>query len=237
MKNYITKNTFFLLALLSFLEVNIAFSQTKQAKNNEQQQVESFVETIGNVKFKMIKIPNKPYYMAETELTQALWEEIMGEKTNQSFHQNCPQCPVEMVTWKSVTGDFIKNIMKKTGKAYRLPTIEEWEYAARGGETYKYAGSNNLDEVAWYFRNSDDKTHPVKQKKPNGYQLYDMLGNVEEWCQDPYETKAGKRCQKGGSFLYMLKGAYRIEKKKCYMQESLDLPAQMDGIRLALTAK
>ena len=70
------------------------------------------------------------------------------------------------------------------GDGYRLPTVEEWQYAERGGENYKYSGSDNLDEVGWYDKNSGKKTHPVAQKKPNGYGLYDMSGNVREWCWD-----------------------------------------------------
>lgn len=65
---------------------------------------------------------------------------------------------------------------------YRLPTLEEWQYAAKGGQEFKYSGSDNLDEVGWYGDNSDKKTHPVAQKAPNGYGLYDMSGNVDEWC-------------------------------------------------------
>ena len=82
---------------------------------------------------------------------------------------------------------------------FRLPTLEEWEYAAEGGENYKYAGSEDLDKVAWYSDNSDNRTHPVAQKMPNGYGLYDMLGNIDEWLWDS-EDNDGRRAHRGGSF-------------------------------------
>ena len=80
---------------------------------------------------------------------------------------------------------------------YRLPTVEEWQYAARGGQEFKYSGSDNLDEVAWYDDNSGDKTHPVAQKTPNGYGLYDMSGNVWEWCWDSAFGKRRFNCGGG----------------------------------------
>ena len=83
---------------------------------------------------------------------------------------------------------------------FRLPTLEEWEYAASGGENYTYAGSDDLDEVGWYYDNSDNKTHPVAQKKPNGYGLYDMSGNVCEWVWDSYSGNYRYNC--GGGYGY-----------------------------------
>ena len=81
---------------------------------------------------------------------------------------------------------------------YRLPTVEEWQYAAKGGQEFKYSGSDNIDEVAWYKDNSGEKTHPVAQKKPNGYGLYDMSGNVWEWCWDSYSNDSSRRYYCGG---------------------------------------
>jgi formylglycine-generating enzyme len=97
--------------------------------------------------------------------------------------------------WEKFNKDFVCNF-KASG--YRLPTLEEWQYAAKGGENYKYAGSNNLDEVGWYNKNSNDRTHPVAQRMPNDYGLYDMSGNVCEWVWDSYDFDRRYDC--GGCY-------------------------------------
>lgn len=104
---------------------------------------------------------------------------------------------------------------------YRLPTWAEWQYAARGGENYKYSGSDNLDEVGWYKGISEKKTHPVAQKKPNGYGLYDMSGNVAEWCWDSYPYYTRRRYYCGGGWrsnASKCKVGYEI----CYLADSTD---------------
>ena len=124
------------------------------------------------------------YYIGQTEVTQELWEVVMG--SNPSYFEGDNQCPVENVSWNDCQ-EFIKKLNRLTGKNFRLPTEAEWEYAARGGNKskgYKYSGSNDADAVAWYYKNSGDKTHPVAQKQVNELGLYDMSGNVLEWCQD-----------------------------------------------------
>jgi len=125
------------------------------------------------------------FYMGETEVTQALWKAVMG--ANPSYFKG-DNLPVETVSWDDCQ-KFIKKLNELTGKKFRLPTEAEWEYAARGGSKskgYKYSGSNTPGSVAWYDGNSGSKTHPVKTRGANGLGLYDMSGNVWEWCSDWY---------------------------------------------------
>ena len=126
----------------------------------------------------------KDYYMGETQVTQALWQAVMGE--NPSEFKGDDQRPVESVSWNDCQ-DFIEQLNRITGEHFRLPTEAEWEFAARSGNESKgcrYAGSNDLDEVAWYDGNSNSQTHQVATKQPNELGLYDMSGNVWEWCAD-----------------------------------------------------
>ena len=126
------------------------------------------------------------YYIGETEVTQELWEAVMG--SNPSDFSGNPQRPVEMVSWNDCQ-EFITKLNELTGKNFRLPTEAEWEYAARGGngsQGYKYSGSNTISDVAWYNGNSGSETHNVKTKSPNELGIYDMSGNVFEWCEDWY---------------------------------------------------
>ena len=125
------------------------------------------------------------YYIAETEVTQAQWYAVMG--TNPSYRSGDNR-PVEYVSWEEAN-EFCKKLSELTGKRYTLPTEAQWEYAARGGNKskgYKYSGSNTIGDVAWYYNNSGNATHSVKQKQPNELGLYDMSGNVCEWCSDWY---------------------------------------------------
>jgi formylglycine-generating enzyme required for sulfatase activity len=126
------------------------------------------------------------FQIGKYEVTQGQWEAVMGN--NPSTFSGCPSCPVEKVSWDDVQ-EFISQLNAMTGKQYRLPTEAEWEYAARGGSQsrgYKYSGSSNVGSVAWYDGNSGDKTHSVGQKSHNELGIYDMSGNVWEWCQDWY---------------------------------------------------
>lgn len=124
------------------------------------------------------------YYIGETEVTQELWTAVMG--SNPSFFKSSNQLPVEQVSWDDCQ-TFITKLNALTGRTFRLPTEAEWEFAARGGnasEGYTYSGSNTLGDVAWYYDNSSYKTHDVATKAPNELGIYDMSGNVMEWCQD-----------------------------------------------------
>lgn len=125
------------------------------------------------------------FYIGKYEVTQKEWNAIMGN--NPSEFKGCDSCPVESVSLNDAQ-EYINKLNSKTGKKYRLPTEAEWEYAARsGGKNEKYAGGNDIDSVAWYYKNSGGKTHPVGQKKPNGLGIYDMSGNVWEWTNDWYD--------------------------------------------------
>ncbi len=126
------------------------------------------------------------FLIGKTEVTQKQWRDVTGK--DPSNFKNCDNCPVEKVSWDDVK-DFIIKLNKKTGKIYRMPTEAEWEYAAKGGNKsneYTYSGSNTIGYVAWYSDNSGSKTHPVGQKQPNELGLFDMTGNVWEWCSDWY---------------------------------------------------
>ena len=201
-------------------------------------QTESF--TVNGVSFKMIGVEGGTFLMGsadgdddaydeekprhqvtlssfaigETEVTQELWEAVMGSNPSDSER---PDRPVEMVSWNDCQ-EFITKLNQLTGHTFRLPTEAEWEYAARGGKFshgYKYAGSNDINEVAWYNGNSVYGTNTVAQKQPNELGLYDMSGNVYEWCQDWYSksfyanmtwvnpcntTSASERVCRGGSW-------------------------------------
>ena len=125
------------------------------------------------------------YYIGKYEVTQALWKAVMGNNPSNFKGDNLP---VEKVSWDDCQ-EFISKLNRITGKTLRLPTEAEWEYAARGGNNsrgYQYSGSNNLSDVAWFRGNSGGKPHAVGTKQPNELGIYDMSGNVDEWCQDWY---------------------------------------------------
>ncbi len=132
------------------------------------------------------KVTLDSYYIGQTEVTQALWVAVMGE--NPSKYQGDLTCPVEQVSWGACMA-FIEKLNEITGLSFRLPTESEWEFAARGGNKsrgYKYSGSNNIWDVAWCAEPFYTPKHPVGTKKPNELGIYDMTGNVEEWCSDFY---------------------------------------------------
>ena len=183
------------------------------------------------------------YYMGETEETQELWLAVMG--TNPSYYTGDLSRPVERVSWNDCQ-TFITQLNALTGQQFRLPTEAEWEYAARGGKLahgFMYSGNSNIDMVAWYNGNSSSQTHPVAEKLANELGLYDMSGNVWEWCQDWYgnynseaqtnptgpETSLYRVLRSGSWFngAANCRVSYRVSHAPSYTQNCL-------GLRLAL---
>ena len=162
----------------------------------------------------------KDFYIGRTEVTQAQYKAVMG-KNPSGFKGD--DLPVEQVSWNEAMEFCAK--LNEMGKApagwkFTLPTEAQWEYAARGGkksDDHKYSGGDNLGDVAWYRENGDEKTHPVAQKQANELGLYDMSGNVWEWCLDLYEGRYARdpefltgnngshRVNRGGSWYYLAK--------------------------------
>ena len=184
------------------------------------------------------------YLIGKHEVTQALWEEVMG--SNPSYNKQGGDYPVEHVSWFDCR-EFIEKLNARTGMQFRLPTEAEWEYAARGGNRgkgYKYAGGDNLDEVGWFIDNSGNLTHPVGRKKPNELGLYDMSGNVWEWCQDWYgayssEAQADPAGPQSGCYRVLRGGGRWNIARRCRVSgRNYDDPGNGDGdygLRLVLS--
>jgi formylglycine-generating enzyme required for sulfatase activity len=134
------------------------------------------------------------FEMGQYEVTQAEWQSVMG--SNPARFSDCADCPVENVSWNDVQ-DYLRRLNQRTGRNYRLPTEAEWEYACRGGvKGQRYCGGDDVNRLAWHDGNSDGKTHPVGKKAANGYELYDMSGNVWEWTCSSYDKGYGGAEQK-----------------------------------------
>jgi formylglycine-generating enzyme required for sulfatase activity len=191
-----------------------------------------------------IEIP--AFKMSAYEITQSQWEAVMGR--NPSFFSECgDNCPVECVSWFNIQ-DFIKELNWQTGRHYRLPTEAEWEYAARAGTTTKYYCGDNetcLDDIAWNRYNSKLQTHPVGRKKPNPWGLYDMSGNVSEWCQDwstiTYYYESPDRDPQGpddGFFRTVRGGSWHSGDRDCRSsRRGMNVPGYLGasiGLRLCL---
>ena len=184
------------------------------------------------------------YYIGQTEVTQKLWQAVMGNNPSAVKGGNLP---VEQVSWDDCQ-EFIRKLNKITGENFCLPTEAQWEFAARGGKKskgYKYSGSNDINSVAWYNENSDDKTHPVATKQANILGIYDMSGNVLEWCQDWYgkytsaavtdpigASSGSKRVHRGGGWCFAPSSCH-------YAYRFNDMPtvtADILGLRLACSS-
>jgi formylglycine-generating enzyme required for sulfatase activity len=187
----------------------------------------------------------RDFYIGKYEVTQAQWKAITGSNPS---HFKGDRLPVELVRWDDIQ-EFIRKLNAKTGKNYRLPTEAEWEYAARGGTQsrgYKYSGSNTVGAVAWYWDNSGEATHAVGTKQPNELGIYDMSGNVGEWCSDwggdyPSSAQTDPAGPSSGSFRVGRGGSggddaqdVRVSRRNNYMLDSryIDL-----GFRLASGSK
>ncbi len=188
------------------------------------------------------------YYIGKYEVTQKQWVEIMS--SNPSYFKG-DNLPVENVSWNDVQ-EFIRKLNAKTSKNYRLPTEAEWEFAARGGNSsqgYKYSGSNIIDAVAWYNGNSGGKTHTVGSKSPNELGIYDMSGNVFEWCSDRYRkgyyknsplsnpkgpSSGARRVLRGGNYYFLARWNCRVSYRFDF---SPDSRFSFYGFRLAMDAK
>ena len=178
------------------------------------------------------------YYIGQTEVTQALWKAVMG--SNPSSHKG-DNLPVENVSWYDCRV-FIQVLNQLTGKQFRLPTEAEWEYAARGGRKsrgYKYAGGNNIDSVAWYDGNSGKETHAVATKQVNELGIYDMSGNVLEWCSDWYgdyqsSSQSDPQGPSFGSFRVCRGGSYCNFARYCRVSYRYGITPDNRGINLGL---
>ena len=182
------------------------------------------------------------FSIGKYEVTQEEWQAVMGG--NPSYSKGSKR-PVESVSWNDCQ-EFIRKLNTMTGKRFRLPTEAEWEYAARGGNKsigYKYAGSDNLDRVAWYDKNSGSKTHDVGQKSPNELGVYDMSGNVWEWCADWYgsyssNSQTNPSGPSSGSYRVYRGGSWDLIARSCRVSNRFyDSPGSTYnflGLRLAL---
>ncbi|MBR5084276.1 MAG: formylglycine-generating enzyme family protein, partial [Prevotella sp.] len=191
------------------------------------------------------------FYMGETEVTQALWMAVMGVEpafdggwTDEEGRGS--NYPAYNVSWNDIQ-DFILKLNNLTGRHFRLPMEAEWEYAARGGKKssgFKYAGSNNLGRVAWYDVNSVNMAHVVKTKLPNELGLYDMSGNLWEWCGDWYGdytivSQVDPRGASDGSVRVLRGGSWDCDAEECRVSyrnyDAPDLREYSNGFRLALS--
>ena len=248
-----------------FLSVGEDMEQKTEQKTESAPQLGSQTFTVNGVKFTMVpveggtftmgatseqgsdawgkekpahKVTLSDYYIGQTEVTQALWKAVMGSNPSDSKGDNLP---VEQVSWDDCQV-FIQNLNQLTGKQFRLPTEAEWEYAARGGRKsrgYKYAGGNDIGLVAWYTGNSGDETHTVATKQANELGVYDMSGNVWEWCSDRYgdyqsSSQSDPQGPSSGSDRVYRGGGYYSDAVYCRVSYRIDFTPDFRSFDLGL---
>ncbi|MCK4665059.1 MAG: formylglycine-generating enzyme family protein [Bacteroidales bacterium] len=220
--NYNVKNAQFKVKIPQFIAEMIFVKggtyQMGSNKNNDEKPVHT--------------VTVSDFYIGKYEVTQKQWKEIMGASTSLSNSSRFKgvHLPVEKVSWNDIQL-FLQKLNTKIGENYRLPTEAEWEYAAKGGietpgyASYKYSGSNNPDDVAWYSKNSSSKTHKIGTKQANELGIYDMSGNVWEWCSDWYDndyySSSPENNPQGAS-----SGSFRVRRGGSWVGDS-------DGVRCA----
>lgn len=182
------------------------------------------------------------YYIGQTEVTQKLWKAVMGYNPSR---YKCPKRPVTNVDYFEVQ-EFLRRLDSITGMQFRLPTEEEWEYAARGGKNskgYIYSGGKEVDRVAWHNGNAR-KTKKVKKRNANELGIYDMSGNVWEWCESKYryyDKERNATLSKDGQMYCIRGGGWQLPKTSCRVswrgKRLPDLKNSFGGFRLCLDAK
>ena len=185
---------------------------------------------------------HEDYYIGQTEVTQKLWKAVMGYNPSA---KKCPKRPVTNVNYYEVQ-EFLRRIDSITGMQFRLPTEEEWEYAARGGKYskgYIYSGSNEVDRVAWHNGNTS-RLKKVKKRSANELGIYDMSGNVWEWCSSKYrffDKERNATLGKDGEMYCIRGGGWQLPKTSCRVswrgKRLPDLKNSFGGFRLCLDAK
>ena len=226
------KSSFLIVKRLKQTDKNLSFMVRCSIEKDSHSHL---VFTVNGVSFTMIRVQTAHFYLGRFPVTQRLWRAIMG--TNEQCLCKRDNYPVEKVSWYDCQ-NFIQRLSLITGKSFRLPTEAEWEYAAKGGahsKRFNYAGGNNSNEVAWHKGNSRENLHEVGLKRPNELGLYDMSGNVYEWCEDGYKTRQDDEVSARG----VRGGNYLANKEYCRITSRYAItPNYRDhgvGFRLALT--
>ncbi len=184
---------------LRLTDINIPSTVLNNSTSTKETNGDEFTDSRG---MKFVKIPGKTFYMGKYEVTQAEWKAVMGN--NPSYFRNCPQCPVERVSWYDVK-EFIRRLnLLEEQEVYRLPFQSEREYVMKSGAETAFFWGNSINQAAdyaWYDSNANRMTHEVGLKKPNPYGLYDIAGNVWEWCEDG-DDDSKNRVNRGGGWNY-----------------------------------